>query len=75
MPTNDLGPFAPSGEPEKLSDRGTADAEGTSGEFDAALAEFAPLGAKRRLGSVKNDGERVTIPSEKAGPYKSPPVG
>ena len=55
--------FSPSGEPENLSDRGAADA-GAGAEPDAALREFAPLGKKRRLGTVKNDGEKVTIPKD-----------
>ena len=67
--------FMPKGEPENLSDRGAADAGGGA-EPDAALREFAPLGKKRRLGTVKNDGEKVTIPKDtQKSSYNYPPSG
>ena len=70
-----LGDFAPKGEPENLSDRGAADAA-AGAEPEAALAEFAKLGKKRRLGTVKNDGEKVTIPKDgQKNVYNYPPSG
>ena len=67
--------FMPKGEPENLSDRGAADAA-AGAEPEAALAEFAKLGKKRRLGTVKNDGEKVTIPKDgQKNVYNYPPSG
>ena len=69
-------PFGPKGEPENLTDRGSASADG-SAEHAAALKEFGGLKKGRRLGSVKNDGEKITVPleSQKPSTYNKPPVG
>jgi len=54
--------FAPSGEPEMLNNDGAGRMEGTSGEPDKALAEFAGLGKGTKSSSIKGSG-KATITS------------
>ena len=68
LPSGDLGPFGPEGEPKKLNDDGSASAEARS-ETDAALAEFAALTSKSKIsalraGGTDGHGQKIDIPTK-----------
>lgn len=59
--------FSPQGEPQHLSDDGSASAKGEMSETDKALAEFASLMSKgEKISSIKGGG-KVTL-TAKGGP-------
>ena len=68
----DMSGMTASGDPKGLSHRGRARAKDLSGEGatersstpDKALAEFGGASSGPRLGSLKGDGEPITIPKE-----------
>ncbi len=60
--------FSPSGEPESLSDAGSANAAGDSSEPGKALAEFAGLGKAEKISGIKGSG-KATL-TAKGGPGK-----
>lgn len=68
LPSGDLGPFGPEGEPKNLNDDGSASVEADA-LADAALAEFAALTMKHKssslnAGGTEGHGQKIDIPTK-----------